>query len=598
MILTTIAILVLSAVASSQPMRTSDITIDELQHHLRYIASDELEGRRAGSKGADLTADYIAKEFKLYGLKPAGDKGSYFQEFEFVSGVRLGKNNVFAAASGKTKINLKLDTDIRPLGFSSTDSFKGGIVFAGYGISATEKEYDDYAGIDVKDKAVIVLRYHPEGDNQHSEFNQYSPYRYKATKVRELGAKLIIVVTGPVDDDRDALLRLTYDNSMANAGIMAVSMTRNAVDKLLQSSGMTIKQLQEEINSSKKPKSFVLQNVTFDAATEVHEVRLKTKNVIGFVEGSDPKLKDEIVVIGAHYDHLGMGGENSGSLRPDTIAVHNGADDNGSGTVGMLELAQYFSAKRSGLKRSMMFMAFAAEELGLLGSADYVKNPTVDLTKIAAMINMDMIGRLNERKLIVYGVGTSPGFTDLVNRHNTDSAFVLKLNPDGFGPSDHASFYGKNIPVFHFFTDLHGDYHRPSDDEPLINYEGMVQVLKFVREVATDLDKLTEKPSYVQVEVPRPTGGGRGVRAYTGTIPDFGEQVEGMKISGVREGSPAEKAGLIGGDVIIKFGKVEIKNLYDYTFALGEYKIGDEVDIVVKRGSEVLTFKIVLERRN
>ncbi|MBM4169069.1 MAG: M28 family peptidase [Ignavibacteria bacterium] len=592
------ALLIVSSVALSQPVRTPDITIDELRHHLRYLASDELEGRRAGSKGADLAAEYIGKEFKAYGLKPAGDKGSYFQEFEFVSGVELGKKNVFAAGAGKEKHAFTLGADFRPLGFSSTGSFKGGVIFAGYGITATEKQYDDYAGIDVKEKAVIFLRYHPEGDNQHSEFNQFAAYRYKATKARELGAKLIIVVTGPADSDKDELLRLSYDNTIGNAGILAVSMTRASLDKLLQSSGTTVKQLQEEINTVKKPKSFNLSNVTLDVALEVHEVRMKTKNVIGYLEGSDPALKDEIVVVGAHYDHLGMGGEGSGSLKPDTIAVHNGADDNGSGTVGMLELAQHFSAKRGELKRSMMFMAFAGEELGLLGSANFVKNPTIDLSKVAVMINMDMIGRMSERKLIVYGIGTSPGFKDLVNSHNSDSAFVLKLNPDGFGPSDHASFYGKNIPVFHFFTDLHGDYHRPSDDEPLINYDGLAQVLRYVGAIAADLNQQSAKPSYVQVEAPRPAGGGRGVRAYTGTIPDFGEQSEGMKISGVREGSPAAKAGLQGGDVIIKFGKVDIKNLYDYTFALGEYNIGDEVDIVVKRGNEVLTFKIVLERRN
>lgn len=588
----------LFAAGYAQVARSPQITVDELKHHLQYIAADELEGRRAGSQGADKAANYIANEFKLYGLKPAGDKESYLQEFEFVAGVKLGKKNSFTIVDGKKKQDLKLDKDMRPLGFSSSGSYKGPVVFVGYGIIAAEKEYDDYAGVDVKDKAVLIMRYHPEGENQHSEFGKYSALRYKAAKAKEMGAKAIIWVTGPADSDKDDLIRLSYDNSMGNAGILCVNVTQKAADDLLRTSGMTLKQVQDQINSTKKPNSFLMGELNIDLTISVDEMRSKTKNVMGLVEGNDLILRNEIIVIGAHYDHLGMGGENSGSLRPDTIAVHNGADDNGSGTVGMLELAQYYASKKQELKRTLLFMAFSGEELGLLGSAYFVKNPTFDLTNVSTMINMDMIGRLNDRKLIVFGIGTSTEFESLVNRHNKDSLFVLKLNPDGYGPSDHSSFYSKGIPVFHFFTDLHGDYHRPSDDEPLINYEGMVTVLTFIQDIASELDKAEKKPSYVQVEAPRPTGGRRGVRTFTGTIPDFGEQSGGMKISGVREGSPSAKAGLQGGDVIIKFGKIEIKNLYDYTFALGEYKPGDEVDVVVKRGEETLTVKMVLERRN
>lgn len=583
----------------AQETKSSAITVDELRSHVKYLASDQLEGRRAGSRGANLASEYIAREFKSYGLRPLGDGGTYFQEFEFNAGVRLGKANSLTAHYKRKENPLKLDVDYRPLGFSPTGTFDGGVAFAGYGIVFAEKGYDDYQGIDVKDKAVIVLRYHPEGDNQHSEFNQYASLRYKASKAKERGAKALILVTGPADADKDELLKLSFDQS-GNAGIPSVCITQRIADEWFKPAGRSLKELQEKINGSKTPQSFELSGVRVSLKTEVHEIREKSRNVIGFLEGNDPSLKSEAVVVGAHYDHLGLGGEGSGSLRPDTVAVHNGADDNGSGTAGLLELAQYFSAGQPFLKRSMLLLAFSGEELGLLGSAHFVNHPTLPLDRMVTMLNMDMIGRLTERKLIVYGIGTSVGFDSLAWKYNQDSSLVLKLNKDGFGPSDHSSFYGKNIPVFHFFTDLHSDYHRPSDDADKINYEGMRKVLEYIRTIAQDLEQSPAKPRYVQVEAPRPTGteSGRGIRSYTGTIPDFGEQVEGMKLSGVREGSPAAKAGLQAGDIVVKFGTIDIKNLYDYTFALGEYKPGDVVEVVLKRGKETLTVKLTLERRN
>jgi aminopeptidase YwaD len=545
-----------------------------------------------------MAAEYISREFKAYGLEPINK--SYVQPFTFVSGVRLGKSNSFSATLHRQKRSFALDADFRPLGFSSSGTYTGEIVFAGYGITAPERQYDDYAGIDVKDKAVLLLRYHPEGDNQHSEFGRYASLRHKASKAREMGARVMLLVTGPADSAIDELIKLSYDQSMGNTGIIAVNISRETADSLLSRAGLTLKELQANINASKMPKSFPIKDVTIEVKTDVQEIQETTENVVGLLEGSDPTLKKETIIIGAHYDHLGLGGEGSGSLRPDTVAIHNGADDNGSGTAGLLELAQYFVANRSELKRTILFIAFSGEELGLLGSAYYVKNPLLPLENTVAMLNMDMIGRLNDRKLIVYGVGTSPRFEELANRHNKDSMFVLKLVKDGFGPSDHSSFYAKNIPVFHFFTDLHGDYHRPSDDYDKINYEGMQSVLSYIASIVLELANMPERPQYVRVETPRPAGdvAGRSSRSYTGTIPDFGEQGEGMRISGVREGSPAAKAGLQGGDIIIKFGKVEIKNLYDYTYALGEYNPGDQVEVIFKRGNETKTVKLTIGKRN
>ncbi|MBI3586345.1 MAG: M28 family peptidase [Ignavibacteriales bacterium] len=595
------AVLVFSFVLTSlaQTISKPEITAAELRKHVSYLASDALEGRKAGSKGAEKAEQYIADEFKSYGLKPVGDNGTYLQKFEFVSGVRLGQKNSFSYSAGGGSKKLMVDKEYRPFGFSASGTFSGDVVFVGYGISASDKNYDDYKGIDVKDKAVLLLRNAPEGDSLKGKLELFVSLRYKASKAKELGAKALLVVTGPTDSDTDDLMKLSYDQSTGNAGILAVHIKRDVANDLLKASGTNLKDIQAAINTTQSPKSMPLKEVSISLQTDLNEIRETTANVVGFLEGNDPVLKNEIIAIGAHHDHLGYGGPGSGSTKPDTVAVHHGADDNASGTAGLLELAQAFAARKSELKRSILFLSFSGEELGLLGSAYYVKAPTLPLEKTVTMLNMDMIGRLNNKVLIVYGIGTSTGFEELVKKHNRDSMFVLKLNKDGYGPSDHSSFYAKQIPVFHFFTDLHSDYHRPSDESEKINYDGMEQVTKYVEAIAFDLDQETAKPQYVAVEAPRPTGGGgRSTRVYMGTIPDFGEQVEGMKLSGVREGSPAAKAGLQGSDIIIKFGKVDIKNLYDFTYALGEYKPGDEVAVVVKRGKETLNMKVILEKRS
>ncbi|MEK6650694.1 MAG: M28 family peptidase [Bacteroidota bacterium] len=577
------------------------LSAEDVLTHIRYLASEELQGRGSGTPGGEAAAAYIEAQFKQFGLSPAQPDGSFRQKFEFVSSVRLGSDNRLIVKRSGRKRGLTLHDDFRPMGFSGSGTYSGGVVVVGYGISLPMQGYDDYAGIDVAGKAVIVLRYSPHGDKPPMEFQASTALRTKVLKAKEKGALAVIVITGPADADTDVPMKLSYDRQSGTADLPVISVRRSVVDDWLRGSGLSVKSIQDSLLASKKPRSFALSEVELEVRTDVQLVRATSDNVVGLLEGSDPTLRNEIVVLGAHYDHLGMGGEDSGSLKPDTIAVHNGADDNASGTAGLLELAQYFATRSPRPKRSLLFVAFSGEELGLLGSSAYVNAPTTPVDRMTAMINMDMIGRLTDRKLIVYGIGTSPGFEMLITARNADSSFALKLNKDGYGPSDHSSFYGKKIPVFHFFTDLHSDYHRPSDDWQLINAGGEQKVLEFIAGVADDLANRAERPAYVQAEPPRPMGGGdgrSGSRTYTGTIPDFGEQTEGMKLAGVREGSPAAKAGLQAGDVIVKFGKVDIKNLYDYTYALGEYKPGDEVSVIVKRGSETLTFPLKLDRRN
>ncbi len=353
--------------------------------------------------------------------------------------------------------------------------------------------------------------------------------------------------------------------------------------------------MQKQIDSTKVPQSFIFEKTQAVFTTTITKVMSTAQNVVGYLEGNDPGLKDEYIVVGGHHDHLGWGGE--GSLAPDTVAIHPGADDNGSGTAGVLELGRYFSAAKGHLHRSILFTTFSGEEEGLLGSAYFVKHPPRPLTDAIAMINLDMIGRMKDSVVSIGGMGTSPIWNDIIPKFNEPHLLNIKPNNDGYGPSDHSSFYGKNIPVLFFFTSLHEDYHRPSDRADRINYEGEKKILQFVTRIIDTLDVMPTRPQFVKVQSSSPQET-RSYKVTLGVIPDFSETDIGMKITGVRPGGPAAKAGLEGGDVIIKLGGKAIKNIYDYTYMLGEFKAGDEVEVVVKRKGEEKLFKVQFEKRS
>ncbi|CUS98040.1 M20/M25/M40 family metallo-hydrolase [Candidatus Kryptobacter tengchongensis] len=573
--------------------RTTSPQIEEkdIYFHLKYIASDELEGRRAGTRGAELASDYIAKQFKKFGLKPAGDKGTYFQYFDFVSDVKLGDSNFVSFKINKDEIKLNFKSDFVPLSFSESGKIKGDVIFAGYGITAPEQNYDDYNGIDVQGKIVMLLKGTPDGYKAHSPFEKYLPLRYKVSNAQSKGAIGIIFV----DPFSEKFEKFTYDYSAGKAGIPIIEVKNSIIDNILKTCGYDFKlyDIVKRIYDSMKPNSFTINNLSVEIQTDVRYVKSKVANVIGYIEGSNPELKNEYIIIGAHYDHLGWGGQ--GSLVPDTVAIHNGADDNGSGTAGLLELAEYLSHNRKNLNRTLVFIAFTAEEEGTIGSGFYVKNPVFPLENTIAMINMDMIGRLKEDKLTIYGTGTSPVWNDIIEKLNSEFKFNLNLVKDGYGPSDHAQFYSKNIPVLHFFTGIHSDYHKPSDDYDKINYQGQKRILDFIAKLIFELDKAKGRPQFVKAEPQQRSA--RGFRVTLGIVPDYSEEVKGMKVGDVRTGTPAEKAGIKPGDVIVKLGGREIKNIYDYTYALGDFNPGDEVEVVVLRGDEKLSFKVKFEER-
>ena len=564
------------------------ITSEEIKANIYYLASDDMKGRFTGSPEERKAGDYIKSEFETYGLKPAFN-GNWFQEFPFVEKVQLTKANSLTLDINGQKQNLKLGKEFTTVSYSANGKVTGDLVFAGYGISAPKLGYDDFAGLDVKGKIVVVMRYHSEHDSSKSEFDRYASFRNKATIAKEKGAAGIILVNGyaPVNED-DPLMDLRYDGAPPMSDIFVQNMKRLFVDQLFKSEGLNFLDYQKKIDASKKPASFAFKNAKATLSTGVKEIVSKGRNVAGMIEGSDPTLKNEYIVIGAHYDHLGIDQLKESSMyKGKEPMIHHGADDNASGTSGLLEIAEKFGSIKERVKRSIIFVAFSGEELGILGSTYFTNNSPVPLNEIAAMLNMDMVGRLNsENSLTIIGTGTSSEWKTLLNEKNK-YGFKLGFNEGGSGGSDHQAFTNKNIPVLFFFTGTHSDYHKPSDTADKINNEGEARVVNYVYDIADDIDLEAKRPDFIKVEEPASRGEVR-TRVTVGTVPEFGFSGNGYKISGVTEGGPAAKAGMKANDIIIKFGPKTVNNIYDFMYAMGDYKAGDKVEVVVLRdGKEV-----------
>ncbi len=394
--------------------------------------------------------------------------------------------------------------------------------------------------------------------------------------------------------ETDVLMKFGYAGFNQNAAGPIFHVSQAAIEQALQGSiKKSLAALEAEIDSDLKPRSVVLPGWKAEGQASVELIKTEVKNVIGVIEGQGD-LAEETVVVGAHYDHVGYGGQNS--LAPGVKDVHNGADDNGSGTVSLIELARRFGARKEPLKRRLVFIAFTAEESGLIGSDRYCKEPLFPLDKTIAMINMDMVGRLKDEKLIVYGTGTSPHWKAGLERLNATSKFELVMKPEGFGPSDQSSFYAKKIPVLHFFTGTHSEYHRPGDDWNLINYDGMARVVDIVEQVTLETVNTPEKPQYVEVKGSGDQAQTRsgGSRPYFGSIPDLGNETPGYALSGVAGGGPADKAGIKAADVIVELGKNKITNLDDFDLALRKFKPGEDVEVIVLRKGERVTLKVTL----
>jgi len=564
---------------------------------IKALASPEMEGRGAGTKGLIRAEHLIEKRYKELHIEPAGVKG-YAQPFSVITGARLKSDNRCVVQSTDKRQELTIEHDYVPFSFSASGQVAAPLVFAGYGATAEEFHYDDYAGLDVKDKIVVVLRYEPSGFSEkgaHHGLTQHSQLITKAINARNHGAKALVVITGKLGDgEEDVLTRFGSVSGPENVGIVMVQVKNGVADGWFQGAGNSLKEVQEQINSSTKPASFNFpETLQLSLNIDIETMQATVNNVLAWLPGQI----DEYVIIGAHYDHLGRG--NLDSLAPSQIGqIHPGADDNASGTAGVLELARLLAPERGKLKRSILFMDFAGEELGLLGSAEWVKEPTRPLAKAVAMINMDMIGRIKDDKVYIGGVGTGSTFKTVLDQAQKEAPFKIEYSAGGYSSSDHTSFVTKKIPVLFFFSGLHSDYHKPSDTWDKINGASAARLLDMVESVAVQLANTDQPPAFQVVAEEKPLGGGGGgYGPYFGSVPDFGQVENGVKFSDVRPNSPAAKAGLKAGDILVQFGDKPIKNLYDFTDALRRSKVGDVVDVKVLRNGQPVTASVKLEQR-
>ena len=589
---------------------SAEISVEDLRTEVRYLASDALDGRMTGSKGAEMAADYIAAELRRAGLKSLGKDGSFFENFEFNSGVRVvtNQNDFIISTSGKALPPFAVEKDFRPLSFTANGTVAGAMVFAGYGLFVPGKPgegYDSYAGLDVSNKIVLALRYVPEEvlPKRRQELNRYAGLRYKAMMARERGARAILFVTGPNSPNAGELTGLSFDGSLAGSGIIALSISSNIASSVLSGSGRDLKKLQSDLDQENPHAEggFVLSNRQVKVSAMVEHLKKGDRNVVAVLPpgGNGPA---EFVMVGAHYDHLGHG-ETGGMQRSgEEGQIHHGADDNASGTAVVLELAADLARERrqnpKAFKRGVIFSFWSGEEIGLIGSSYFVEHPLVPLPELAAYVNFDMVGRLHENKLMLQGAGSSPAWRRLAEKGNVAVGFNLVLQDDPYLPTDVTAFYPKQIPVVNFFTGSHDDYHRPTDTAEKLNYEGMKRIALLARGIIMDLAQNAERPAYAKVEQTAASPGSReNLRAYLGTIPDYAAEVAGVKLSGVRAGSPAEKSGLKGGDVIVSLGGQKIANIYDYTYALDAAKIGQPVAMEVVRDGQHLNLTVTPEAR-
>ena len=574
----------------------------ELLRHARYLASDELTGRGVDTPGIKLAANYIAKEFAQYELKAAGDDNSYFQSFDVAVGVDVKEPSKLALGDNLAPA---LREDWIPLGFSASGRTESEVVFAGYGVTAKDYGYDDYAGIDAKGKIVLVLRYEPPPKNEKSPFKTFPGYsihsalRTKANNARDHGAVgMILIDPNQSADEKTELLSTRASLWRGGNSLLAAQLKRRVAEKWLAVRGVSLQALKEEIDREEKPASTALAGAKVALQVTLEEKRRSTDNVVAVLPGADPILKNEHVVVGAHYDHLGFG--EFGALTAQAPGrIHHGADDNASGTAVLLDLARRLSQLQLKPARSIVFVAFSAEELGLYGSRHFVERwPAITSTK--AMVNLDMVGRLRDNRLTVFGARSGKNLSAIVGAGARQLGLDINES-DGVGRSDHMSFYNKKIPVLHFFTGTHPDYHRPTDTWEKLNIEGMGKVSDLVLASVLRIANAKETIDFVSLPARPPAAetaqrrGGSG--AYLGSIPDYGVNAEGVALAGVTEGSPAARAGLRQGDVIIELAKKKIKNIEDLTDALGGHKPGDEIEIVVQRTGQAVTVKVILSSR-
>ncbi len=530
---------------------------DRLKNHVEYLASEALEGRETGTEGERKAGEYIVNQFSEIGLLPSGTSG-YYQPFDFLHSRKLD------AFSSRLKIggNDIQSFEYHILPMSATAEVSGKISYLGFGISAPAMNYDDYKDrVGLKGRVFIIELSSPDGVHPHSKYIAHSGVREKIDLAEKNGAS--------------AILFINHDSNLEPPSLDWKKKTSPV--------GIPVFLLTDVSGTWSQTYCKSLENQNALVKVKIIEERRVGKNVMGWVDGSGTNL----IVIGAHYDHLGYGEESS--LHRGERAIHNGADDNASGTSVLIELARAIKSTEDSNRSDYLFIAFSGEEMGLLGSSYYVKNPTLPLDLVSCMLNMDMVGRLDSA-LGLNGYGTSPRWSEMVSyiekRWGVEKPFRLKTSESGVGPSDHTSFYLKEKPVLHFFTGAHADYHKPGDDIDKVNFTGMEEITTFILMLLQKIDAEDSIP-FVKTQDTEP-GKAPKFSVTLGIVPDYMFEGPGMRIDGVSDGKPAIKAGIKGGDILLKLGDFLVKDMSSYMSALAKFKKGDKtVAVLMREGKEI-----------
>ena len=594
-----------------QPLR------DRLRQSVEWLASPDREGRGPGTRGIEQAGEWVSRQLAAIGLDTRAAGGGPFQPFTMTLEATLGPREANTAEivgppgpDGMPQVvPLELGRDYTPLAAGGSGAFDLPLAFAGYGITAPTERYDDYAALEgkagdgsgwIKGSAAVLLRQEPQKDDPHSVFdgNQASQHAALARKVAnasEHEAGGIVFCNDRGGDD--ALMAFDRAGDGSERRTMPVLQVRRAIvdDVVNRALGRNLASIEKAIDDTLMPQSGRLDGWRIRGRTTISRVESESRNVLALLPGTgfggDGAGASQAVVLGAHYDHLGFGGPNSAA--PGEHVVHHGADDNASGTAVLVEVARLLR-EQGPFPRTILFIAFSGEERGLLGSVHYAANPAVPLADTVAMVNLDMVGRLDGEKIIVHGTGTGTGFEGMIDRLVGRHSLEVAKEPGGFGPSDHSSFYARKVPVLHLFTGSHSDYHRPSDTADKINYDGMARIAHLVADIVRELATAPERPAYVEVASKQFRGGG-GDRPYFGSIPDFGKPGGGYAISGATKDSPADRGGLKAGDVIVRLGASAVTGLEDFDSALRKHKAGEKVPVVVRRDAAEVTLEVVLD---
>ncbi|PQO38285.1 M20/M25/M40 family metallo-hydrolase [Blastopirellula marina] len=594
-------------VAESSDAKNNAQLEARISDDLNYLASDEREGRGPYTLGQQAAADYIAKQFAEAGLKTKLISEGPFQVFSTRKFYDLGERNQLAFSVHGEQVDDIDVTDYRPLSPSTSGKFDLPLALAGYGITSKKDDYDDYANFDAQGKAVIVLRHEPDQAGKTGKFAGpgNSTFAYLSTKIQNAvdhGAAAVLVVTDEVavnkkqgqDDLLEFQIRMPKD---FKPQVPVFHVKRAVIDALLKQAGKeSLAEWEAVVDQTWKPNSFDLDGVHAEGEVEITTSERVQKNVLGVLPGKGD-LASEVVVVGAHYDHLGRGG--SGSLAPWTRDIHNGADDNASGTVALLETARQCAAWDMPNRRTILFIAFCAEEQGLLGSEYYVRHPLYDIKQTVAMLNYDMVGRLRKESLTVYGHDTAKEFEAWLDEAAPEYGLTINKIEGGYGPSDHASFYGRGVPVMHDFTGFHSQYHRPSDDIEYINVPGIRQIvgmnMAILKHMATEpITPVAEsKGSLLDLYFGGGSDGADAPQSHRTLGVALGDYDEtGMPIKAVGKGSIAQKAGIRQGDVLIAWGDKLIESLQDLRQAINAAEPGQKILVRILRGEMELEVEV------